>query len=562
MVVKNNKAYEFCKKCIDLDTTPKYVRSQMLDFMKTYEGKNDKYFISQKKYEQIESILKLLIMPKGLKAGKTLYECTMGYQWFFYTAILCTVYRDNPSKRRYETGLLEICRKNFKTYTVATIFIILFLTEPKFSQFFSVAPDGSLSKEIKEALSQTLKASPKVYKFKEQTRWKILRDYVLFKPNENKLVPLSFSTNRMDGRLPNAFIADEVGALPNSYPIEAMESGQLNILNKLGFIISTKYPTIDNPFEDEVKYAKDVLDGIEADETVFSLLYEPDNTKNWENDDLILKQSNPVALEIPEIWNDLLKKRARAIAIESARENFVTKHCNIVYQGQGTETYIDVKDVQECKASSIDWKGRVVYLGLDLSQTDDNTSVSMVSVDDDNKILAESFAFIPSDRIDEKSAIEKVNYRELLKHGKVMECGDRVIDYNYVEAFILSLEQRFGVQVQAIGFDRWNALSTAQKLEKEGYNMVEIKQHSSVLHPATKFLKEQILSGKFEYTENKLLEINFQNARCTKDTNQNLYVNKKKSMGKVDMVVSMINAVYLLQQDVVFNSMDWAIQVI
>lgn len=562
MVLKTNKAYEFCKKCIDLDTTPKYVKSQMLDFMNTYEGKNDKYFISQKKYEQIESILKLLIMPKGLKAGKTLYECTMGYQWFFYTAILCTVYRDNPNKRRYETGLLEICRKNFKTYTVATIFIILFLTEPKFSQFFSVAPDGSLSKEIKEALSQTLKASPSVYEFKGKQRWKILRDYVLFKPNENKLVPLSFSTNRMDGRLPNAFIADEVGALPNSYPIEAMQSGQLNILNKLGFIISTKYPTIDNPFEDEVKYAKDVLDGIENDETVFSLLYEPDNTKNWENDDLILKQSNPVALEIPDIWNDLLKKRARAIAIESARENFVTKHCNIVYQGQGTETYIDVKDVQECKVSNIDWKGRVVYLGLDLSQTDDNTSVSMVSVDDDNKILAESFAFIPSDRIDEKSASEKVNYRELLKHGKVMECGDRVIDYNYVEAFILSLEQRFGVQVQAIGFDRWNALSTAQKLEKEGYNMIEIKQHSSVLHPATKFLKEQILSGKFEYTENKLLEINFQNARCTKDTNQNLYVNKKKSTGKVDMVVSMINAVYLLQQDVVFNSMDWAIQVI
>ena len=29
----------------------------------------------------------------------------------------------------------------------------------------------------------------------------------------------------------------------------------------------------------------------------------------------------------------------------SARENFVTKHCNIIYQGVGTETYIDVKEV-------------------------------------------------------------------------------------------------------------------------------------------------------------------------------------------------------------------------
>lgn len=557
-----NKAYDFCKKCIDAETTPKYVKLQMTDFMSICEGKSEKYIVSDKKIKQIENVLKLLIMPKGLKAGQTLYECTTGYQWLFYTAMLCTFYRDNPKKRRYETGVLEICRKNFKTYTVATIFIILFITEPRFSQFFSVAPDGALSKEIKDAIGQTLKASPLVYQYKDATRWKILRDYILFKPNENKLIPLSYSTNRMDGRLPNAFIADEVGALPNSYPIEAMESGQLNILNKLGFIISTKYPTIDNPFEDEITYSKKVLDGIEQDETVFSLLYEPDSVKNWETDDLLLKQANPVALEIPEIWEDLLKKRTRAIAIESARENFVTKHCNIIYQGVGTETYIDVKDVQECKVSNIDWKGRIVYLGLDLSETNDNTSVSMVSVDDEDNILADSFAFIPEGRITEKMVSEKVDYRNLLKTGKVMACGDRVIDYSFVEAYILSIEQRFGCQIQAIGYDRWNALSTAQKLEKAGYNTVEIRQHSSTLHPPTKLLKETILNKKFQYTDNKLLEINFQNAKCSYDTNKNAYVHKKKSTGKVDMVVSLINAVYLLQQDHFLNQMDFAIQVI
>ena len=210
-----------------------------------------------------------------------------------------------------------------------------------------------------------------------------MRDYILFSPTETKYIPLNYSTSNLDGRLPNAFIVDEAGALPNSYAIEAMRSGQLNILNKLGFVISTKYPTIDNPFEDEVAYSKKVLDGIEKDETRFSLLYEPDKTKGWETDDLILRQANPVALEIPEIWEDLIKKRAYAIAVESARENFVTKHCNIVYQGVGTETFIDVKDVQSCKVANIDWTGRVVYVGVDLSESNDNTSVAMVAVDDD-----------------------------------------------------------------------------------------------------------------------------------------------------------------------------------
>ena len=558
-----NKAYEFCKKSIKLKTTPKYVKLQMKEFIDICDGKSDKYKISSTKLNQLDNILKILNMPKGLKAGQPLYDCTCGYQWLFYTAILCTVYRDKPQKRRYETGVLEICRKNFKTYTIATIFILLFLTEPQFSKFYSVAPDGSLSREIREAIAETIRSSPLVYEFRDNKRFKILRDYIMFKPTQTQYIPLSYSTSRMDGKLPNAFCADEVGALPVSYPIEAMRSGQLNILNKLGFIISTKYPTIDNPFEDEVKYSKQVLDGLQKDDTRFSLLYEPDNPKKWETDDLILQQANPVALEIPEIWEDLLKKRAYAIAVESARENFVTKHCNIIYQGAGTETYIDVKDVQACKVANIDWKGRVVYLGLDLSETNDNTSVSMVSVDDDdNNILAESWAFIPEGRIEEKTQYEKVNYNELCKTKHVISCGDRVIDYNVVEEFILSLESRLGVEIQAIGYDRWNALSTAQKLEKEGYNMVEIKQHSSVLHMPTKLLKEKVLKGEFEYTENKLLEINFQNARCTYDTNMNTYVTKKKSKGKVDMVVSLINATYLLQQDYFLNQSDFTVQII
>ena len=557
-----NKAYEYCKNNIDLETTPKYVKLQMQDFMNICEGKNEKYIFSESKYKQLENILKILIMPKGLKAGQSLFECSVGYQWVLYAAILCVVYKDNPNKRRYETGLLEICRKNFKTYTIATLFIILFLSEPQFSKFYSVAPDGALSKEIREAISETIRSSPLIYEFKNSKRFKILRDYIKFNPTQSIYTPLSFSTSRMDGRLPNVFCADEVGALNTNYPIEAMRSGQLNILNKLGFIISTKYPTIDNPFEEEVSYSKKVLDGLIKDETRFSLLYEPDDPKNWETNDLVLKQSNPVALEISEIWDDLVKKRAYAIAVESARENFVTKHCNIIYQGQGTETYIDVKDVQKCKVSNIDWNGRVVYLGLDLSETNDNTAIGMVSVDDDNNILFDSIAFVPEGRIEQKNAFEKIDYKSFINAMKCIACGDRVIDYAVVEDFIMNIENKYGVQIQAIAYDRFNCLSTAQKLERAGYNTVEVRQHSSVLHSPTKLFKEKILNGEAKYTENKLLEINFQNARCTYDTNKNLYVNKKKSKGKVDMVVAIINAVYLLEQDVLLNQMDFVVQTI
>ena len=265
-------------------------------------------------------------------------------------------------------------------------------------------------------------------------------------------------------------------------------------------------------------------------------------------------------MEIPEIWEDLLKKRARAITVESARENFLTKHCNIIYQVTGTESFIDIKDLQNCRVNKIDWKGREVYVGVDLSMTNDNTAVAICS-EQDGKILADVICFIPEGRINEKNKIERLNYRQFINTGKCISCGNKTIDYGVVEDFVFKIEERYGVTVKAIGFDRYNALSSAQKWNKK-HNTVEIRQHSDTLHPPTKLLYEKISNHEFEYEKNTLLEINFENARCTYDTNMNRYVTKKKSCGKVDMVIALINAVYLLQQDVIFSDNSWVVQVI
>ena len=113
-----------------------------------------------------------------------------------------------------------------------------------------------------------------------------------------------------------------------------------------------------------------------------------------------------------------------------------------------------------------------------------------------------------------------------------------------------------------MGVANWNAISTIQKLEEKGIECVEIKQHSSVLHSPTKLLKEKILSKKYHYEENLMLEINFQNARCTEDTNKNKYVNKKKSAGKVDQVVGNINSTYLIEQEILYGMENFGAQVV
>lgn len=536
---------------------PKYVKIQCREFIEIFREESEIYCINTKLLKKIYVILKLLKMAKGPKAGQSVYKSLAGYQWLLITAVIGTVYREDKRKRRYQTALLEICRKNGKTFVVAVLFILLFYLEPSYSRFFSVAPDGALAREIKEAIEPLIQTNAAVF---EKGEFKMLRDYILHRPTKTKYTPLNYSTTRMDGKEPSVFIADEVGALPTPYAIEAMRSGQLLVKNKLGFIISTKYPTVHNPLEDEVQDAKMILDGLVEDPTVFALLYEPDNPDDWATDDDVLKDGNPLAQEIEEVWDDLVKKREKAIRRESLRENFLTKHCNIVYQGQGTETYVEVEKVRACKVERIDWEGTEVYIGVDLAMSNDNCAVAM-SAEMDGEIYSDVIAFIPEGRIDEKNEFEHLDYRRFIRQMKCVACGDMTVDYSVIEDFVFKIEEKYGVMVRAIGYDRYNALSSAQKWN-EKYETVEIRQHSDTLHPPTKLLYEYILNRQWHYTENILLEINFENAKCTFDTNMNRYVNKKKSSGKVDEVVAIINSIYLLQQNVLLYDGDFVVQTV
>jgi len=575
-MVRDGKAYRYAQWCVSEKDgkVPHYVKIQCRQWIDIADGKNPEAYVDERQYEKICKLMSLLIHPD--LGGKSIYEGLDDYAWLLITAVLCTICRpeteryklsgadpDTVKIRYYETAILEIARKSHKTFSSGVIFILLMLTEPAFSRFFSVAPDLDLSSELQGAIKKIIKSSPIIYDEEDPT-FKLLRKQIRCLLNDNEYTPLAYSNDGMDGKLAQAWLADEAGAL-DDYPVEAMRSSQIEILSKLGIIISTQYPNDKNVFLTEIDIAKKTLDGLLEDTRYFALLYEPDEElkkgDTWMTDDRCIYQSNPVAVDKPLVFSNLVKKRTMAILYENKRENYLCKHNNIFYKGLGTEGYIDIQKVKLCREEVPDifWRGRRVWCGLDLSMTDDNTSVAMVTLAGD-VIYAKVFGFIPEAAIERKILKEKVDYRELIKRGECFACGDEVIDYGFVERFITGLPKKYGVELAQVGYDRYNAISTIQKLEEEDIECVEIKQHSSVLHPATKLLREYILEKKFRYCNNRMLEINFQNARCRKDTNQNMYVDKSKSTGKVDMVVSTINAVYLLQQEQLFGEDDFVIQ--
>lgn len=556
-MVESGPAVAYARWCTARSNhkVPRYVKKQAKQFLDIVAGKDMEAHIDERAYARICNLLRIMVHPD---IGKSLYDSLEDYAWLLITAVFCV--KDNENRRYYNTAVLEIARKNFKTFNAAIIFILLMLTEPQFSRFFSVAPDLKLSSELKLAIRKIIKSSPLLA---DDGVFRVLRSEIRCKLTDSEYTPLAYSQDRMDGKLANGFLADEAGAM-DSYPIEAMRSSQITLKSKLGIIISTQYPNDGNAMIDEIDIAKKTLDGLLDNARRFALLYEPDDelltNDQWENNDFVIYQANPVAVNNKDVFNAIRDMRAMAVLYENKRENFLCKHCNIKYKGLGVEGYVDINKVKACRIEDNPnwWRGRRVYLGMDLSQTDDNTAVAMVT-EEDGVIYAKVWGFVPADKVAYKSKKEGVDYKRLIAQGVCFACGDEVIGYDFVEQFILELQDKLGVVIVQVGYDRYNAISTVQKLEAAGIECVEVRQHSSVLHSPTKLLQEKILSRKFAYNENRMLEINFENARCTEDTNRNKYVNKKRSAGKVDMVVAIINGVYLQEQEDLYG-MDFVIQ--
>ena len=541
--IKNNKAYQYALWCVD-DNNKKvgrYVKKQCQDFIDIVNDENSKYYIKEKELQIIEGFLKLInIMP-----NKSAYDNLVGFQWFFIVNSLC-VRRKTNNKRRYELSILLIARKNGKTLLTALILMLLMLMCDPYAETYSVAPDRELSGQVYKEFQKLLANSPKMSKY-----FKILRSEIRCTANHCVYKPLACSDNRLDGRLATVWVGDEVGALKNSYPLEAMQSSQITLEEKFGIIISTAYESLDNPMTENVNYAKKVLDKVVNDDTTFALIYEPDDYNEWMTDNA-LYQANPLAIEIDAVFKNISDKRKKAIEMPSALTNFKTKHMNIFLDGDELEVYIPLDVIRKGKIepNSYDWKGKEVYIGVDLSQSNYNTAVAMVTYDRElEKYVIKSWVFYPTNKEDEKIQREKVPYDRYAKQGLCFPCGANNIDYKFVEDFVLNIENKFGVKIISITYDRYNAISSVQKWEDAGYTMIEQKQHSQYLHLGTKKFREVATDYRVLYENNMLFEINLTNAMLDRDTNLNMYINKKKSNGKIDIIDAIINCFCSIEAD-------------
>lgn len=541
------------------EVTTKEVIIQCKWFLKDLEenqyNENFQYYFDKNKLKIINNLLKLFNFATGFVAGKQILTNLADFQCFFLANIFGWRFKDNLNKFRYNDITLYIARKNAKTALVAITFLLLMLTEQEYSEFYSICLNKELAAEIRKAMVQILEASPLIAKHFDWSDSEV--GIIKCKITKSFFKPRTSQSGKNNSIRPAAFVSDEHGNFSDNGNFTAMKSGQRNVINPLLFRTTTAYAIDHSIMQDDLEYIKKVFQGIVKNERQFALLYYAEEENLW--NDIGIHQANPLRIE--ENYNIIREERERALIQESLQTEYLTKSMNYFMPANAGEEFISIDQLKKCKISDFDWTGKDVYIGLDLAETEDNTAVAMLTYHE-GKIVAKVWAFIPRERILVKSMKEDIDYQSEIKAGNCFGCGDEVIDYGYVEEFIMDLQEKYQVNIVQLGYDRRNALSSAQKLSNAGIECVEVIQHSRILHSPIKLLKECILNKNFNYEKNSLLEINFVNARQTEDTNLNKYLNKKKSKGKIDMVMALVDALYLLQERELLNQNDFVVQVI
>lgn len=520
------------------EITTEEVKMQCKWFLEDLQKQNSsdfKYYLDFNELNKVETILGLLYFATGIDiVGKNVLENLADFQAFFFLNVFGWRFKTDSRVFRYKDITLFIPRKNAKTWICAITFIILLLIEDDYSEFYSICLNNDLAGRVKQEMTQIILNSPQMCEhFKISSR---INGKILCKITNSYYQARISEANKNNSIHPSAFIADEIGAFTNNKNIEAMKSGQLSVRNPLRFKITTAYAESQSIMISELEYLNKIFNGKVKNDRVFALLYYATEEHEW--DDVGIAMSNPLRIE--KNYQEIRDNREKALVKPDEKTEYLTKNLNIFLKNSSQNRYMNMNLWDKCRIDKVDFKGKHVAVGVDLSITTDLTAISIMSKDN-NKYSLISHGFLPEETLKERK--EKVDYKLYEDLGYCTICNGYTIDYELVEQSIRNIESKYNCIIDCIVSDPYNALEMMQRLSKD-YNVILIKQTYSSLSPSIKGFRDDVYTSKVNYQKNELLDWCVSNSVEIrgKVTDDILLDKENKSDQRIDLLMSSIFA--------------------
>ena len=490
------------------------------------------YYIDETKALKAIKFISLLRHTDGDLAG-TPFQL-LPFQIEFIIDIIAT-YRRANNKRRYSYALLFIPRKNGKTELIGALLnYFLFVDSEKGKEIYCVANETSQASIIFKASSTMLKQEPflsdKISEFKTyriiEKKNSIFKDFIKV---------LTGKSETKDGLRPYVFVYDELHAAKDNSLYKVLEEGCASRDNSMIIVISTAGYNQNGEMFKQYNYAKQVKQGIIKDDSVYSMIFEPEERDDWNDENTWIKV-NPAlnyGIKLDKLRQSYLKAKFSAVDEISFKTKHLNMWCSSAY------AFIKDEDFIKCDLGELDLSGDV-FVGVDLSKTTDLTAVAFIC--EINGILnVKMHYYIPEVNALERSRKDKVPYLEWQKKGFIHFIGGNCIDQEYIFNDILSFAKTH--KIKMVGYDRWNSSELSKRLNEENIECVGIGQGFASLSEPLKEYEARILKQKLNHASNPILRWNNGNLTIATDAMENIKPDKAKSTDRIDGISALVTAI-------------------
>lgn len=349
---------------------------------------------------------------------------------------------------------------------------------------------------------------------------------------------------RGDGVHTQCGIVDELHLHETSEMLDNLASSMAARQQPLLIAITTAGFNLSHPaYRVEYKYVSELLDpnNPKENETYFAMVNELDPEDKIENPS-VWEKANPILCSYPEGVDFIKEELNLALQVPDKMRGFLTKNMNVWIDSK-PNGYIPLNKWKECEEEFTleDMRGLPCIVGVDLSAKIDLTSLSFLFIKD-GFLYVHNHSFMPEDTLEQKRKSDKVDYWLWKEQGYITMTPGSVVDYEFLEVYIETIEKEYGLNVLEVCSDPWNASQFMQNLEKKGYVTVEIRQGIQTLGPPTKDFRERVFSKTVRHNANPVLTWSIGNAITKKDANENFMLDKSKSTERIDPIASVLNA--------------------
>ena len=190
-------------------------------------------------------------------------------------------------------------------------------------------------------------------------------------------------------------------------------------------------------------------------------------------------------------------------------------------------------------------RGRPCYAGLDLSQTTDMSALVLYWPHDGSVL---PYFWLPEDGLLDRDRKEGGHYRTWRNSGLLETTPGKAINFKAIIRRLAEIRARY--DLVTVAYDRAFIKSFNARCEEEGVKLPlkEYGQGFVSMSPAVQLLEAAVLDRRIRHGGHPILRWQMSNVAIEMDSAANRKPSKKRAIGHIDGVVSLLMALAIAEQ--------------